>query len=88
MKIAAAVTAVLSSLAPSVFAAEANREPGAGLPVVEYHYGMSVDVQKVIYRTDNTSKSGVVPVVLVYEDSKGEVHKMKFLEWGGSVSNS
>ncbi|GJN45095.1 DUF2790 domain-containing protein [Pseudomonas tohonis] len=87
MKIAAAVTAVLSSLTPAVFAAE-SREPGAELTAVEYHYGMNVDVQKVIYRTDNTSKSGVVPVVLVYEDSQGEVHKMKFLEWGGSVSNS
>lgn len=84
MKIAAAVTAVLSSLAPTVFAAE-SRDPGTGLPVEEYHYGMQVDVKKVLYRTDNSSRAGVVPVVMVYEDSQGDVHKMRYLEWGGST---
>ncbi|WP_083265636.1 MULTISPECIES: DUF2790 domain-containing protein [Pseudomonadaceae] len=26
-----------------------------------------------------------VPVVMVYEDSQGTVHKMRYLEWGGST---
>ena len=83
MKIAAAVTALLSSLAPAVFAADIQPKPGAGLPVEDYQYGMKVDVQKVLYRTDVSDKTGVVPVIMVYTDSQGETHKMRFLEWGG-----
>ncbi|TBU88273.1 DUF2790 domain-containing protein [Phytopseudomonas dryadis] len=84
MKIASVVTAVLSSLAPAVFAADITRQPGAGLPVEDYHYGMKVDVQKVLFRTDVSDKTGVVPVIMVYTDSQGETHKMRFLEWGGA----
>ncbi|MFP6848169.1 MAG: DUF2790 domain-containing protein [Pseudomonas sp.] len=84
MKLASMVTALLSSLAPSVFAEDANHNHiGIGITPVEYHYGMDVDVQKVLYRTDNSSKAGVVPVIVVYEDSNGEVRKLKHLEWGG-----
>lgn len=83
MKIATVVTALLSSLAPAVFAADIQPKPGAGLPTEDYHYGMKVDVQKVLYRTDVSDKSGVVPVIMVYTDSQGETHKMRFLEWGG-----
>ncbi|MGE8496410.1 MAG: DUF2790 domain-containing protein [Pseudomonas sp.] len=83
MKLASMVTALLSSLAPSVFAEDASRTPGAGIPPTDYHYGMDVDVKKVLHRTDNSSKAGVVPVIVVYEDSQGEVRKIKYLEWGG-----
>ncbi|WP_044871547.1 DUF2790 domain-containing protein [Pseudomonas sp. LFM046] len=88
MKIASAVSAVLASLAPSVFAQDFQREPGAGIPAVDYHYGMELDVQRVLYRTDASQRTGVVPVTLVYEDSKGELHKVRFLEWGNHTSNS
>lgn len=87
MKIASLVTAVLSGFAPSVFADDLNPAPGAGLPAVDYHYGMKVDVAKVLHRTDNSGKSGVVPVIVVYEDSLGEVHKLKYQEWGGRAQN-
>jgi len=83
MKIASMVTALLSSLAPSVFAEDVNRNRAIGVPTIDYHYGMSVDVKKVLHRTDNSSKAGVVPVIVVYEDSNGEVRKLKYLEWGG-----
>ncbi|KIP90884.1 MULTISPECIES: DUF2790 domain-containing protein [Pseudomonas] len=83
MKIATAVTALLSSLAPAVFAADVQPKPGAGLPTEDYHYGMKVDVQKILYRTDVSDKRGVVPVIMVFTDSQGETHKMRFLEWGG-----
>ncbi|MNJ82185.1 hypothetical protein D3C77_814080 [compost metagenome] len=46
---------------------------------------MDVDIQKVLHRTDTSDKTGVVPVTLVYEDSEGEVRKIRFLEWGGST---
>ncbi|SQK94816.1 DUF2790 domain-containing protein [Salmonella sp. SAL04277] len=28
-----------------------------------------------------------MPVTVVYEDHSGELHKIRFLEWGGSTSN-
>ncbi|MOA53054.1 hypothetical protein D3C78_1764520 [compost metagenome] len=49
---------------------------------------MEIDVQKVLHRTDTSQLTGVVPVTLVYEDSDGEVHKVRFLEWGGAVAGT
>ncbi|BAN47454.1 DUF2790 domain-containing protein [Metapseudomonas resinovorans] len=88
MKIASAISAVLASLAPSVFAQEYHRDIGAGIPLVDYHYGMELDVQRVLSRTDISQKAGVVPVTMVYEDSQGELHKVRFLEWSRHTSNS
>jgi len=84
MSMATIVSAVISSLAPSVFDHNSLQEPGAHISAVEYHYGMNNDVKSVLQRTDTSDKTGVVPVTVVYEDSKGEIHKIRFLEWGGS----
>ncbi|MCY1289728.1 hypothetical protein D9M68_739660 [compost metagenome] len=88
MKIASVVSAVLSSLAPSVFAQDIYQEPGSGIPAVDYHYGMELDVHRVLSRTDTSQRTGVVPVTLVFEDSKGDLHKIRFLEWGSHTSAS
>jgi hypothetical protein len=88
MKMASVVSALLSSLAPSVFAQDGLENHSAGIAAVEYHYGMDIDVQKVLHRTDTSDKTGVVPVTLVYEDSEGEVHKVRFLEWGGTATHT
>ncbi|WP_447590721.1 DUF2790 domain-containing protein [Aquipseudomonas campi] len=85
MKIASIVSAVISSLMPMAFA-EAAEKPGEGIPAVDYHYGMQLDIEKVLHRTDNSDKIGVVPSTVVYQDGKGEVHKVRFLEWGGKTS--
>lgn len=87
MKIATIVSAVISSLAPMAFAEDAGKI-GAGIPVENYHYGMQLDIASVLQRTDNSAKVGVVPSVLVYRDSLGEVHKVRFLEWGGQSSRN
>ena len=84
MSMATIVSAVISSLAPSVFDHNSLHEPGAQISAIEYHYGMNIDVKRVLQRTDTTDKTGVVPVTVVYEDSKGEIHKIRFLVWGGS----
>ena len=88
MKLASIVSAVISSLAPGVFAQDGLQDRSVGIPAVNYHYGMKVDVQKVLQRTDTSQHKGVVPVTLVYEDSRGAVHKIRFLEWGGSGNTS
>ncbi|WP_433766277.1 DUF2790 domain-containing protein [Pseudomonas putida] len=88
MSMATIVSAVISSLAPSVFAPGDLQEPGAHISPVEYQYGMEIDVQRVLQRTDTTDKIGLVPVTLVYADSQGELHKIRFLEWGGSTATT
>jgi hypothetical protein len=87
MNMATVVSAVISSLAPSVFDQNGLQEPGAHVSAVDYHYGMDIDVKQVLQRTDTSDKTGVVPVTLVYLDSQGEVHKIRFLEWGASPAN-
>ncbi|YCC75808.1 DUF2790 domain-containing protein [Pseudomonas aeruginosa] len=87
MKLASVVSAVITSLASMAFAQDVDKDPGRGLPVEEYHYGMQLDVKNVLHRTDNSTRTGVVPVTVVYEDHSGELHKIRFLEWGGSTSN-
>ncbi|MCG4454489.1 MULTISPECIES: DUF2790 domain-containing protein [unclassified Pseudomonas] len=49
---------------------------------VDYHYGMSLDIQKVIDITDNSDKVGVVPATITYLDSNGKLHKLNYLELG------
>ena len=47
MKIASLVSAVISSIAPLAFAEDAGKI-GHGVPVVDYHYGMHLDVASVL----------------------------------------
>lgn len=87
MKIASIVSAVISSIAPLAFADEVSKF-GAGVPAVDYHYGMKLDIAQVLQRTDNSNSSGVVPTILVYRDSQGDVHKLRYLEWGGKTNQN
>jgi hypothetical protein len=84
MKIASVISSVISSFAPFAFAADLR--PGADIPPVDYRYGMRLDVKQVLHRTDNSGRTGVVPTTLVYQDSHGELHKIRYLEWGGKTS--
>lgn len=73
---------VLASAAP--FACAAGEDaPGNDLPVEDYHYGMQLDVQQVLYRTDNSREAGVVSSIMVFADSQGQLHKLRFRESGG-----
>jgi hypothetical protein len=49
----------------------------------DYHYGMALDIQKVIHISDNSDKVGVVPTTLTYLDSQGRLHKLNYLDLGG-----
>lgn len=75
-------------LTPAAFAANQSAEQSkpaseAGVPVVDYQYGMDLDIAKVVSRTDNSLKAGIVPTVVVYRDHQGDLHKVRYLEWGG-----
>ncbi|MGE8294901.1 MAG: DUF2790 domain-containing protein [Pseudomonas sp.] len=82
MKLAAITTTLIAAFAPMAFASEKAPDISK-LQVQQYQYGMQLDIDQVLKRTDNSHKSGVVPSVLVYRDSQGEVHAVRFMEWGG-----
>lgn len=72
---------ILSALAAtSAFAKDDYRaEP---VQSVEYHYGMNLDVKRVISLTDTSDSTGVVPATLIYEDSQGQVKSIEFTQAG------
>ena len=82
MKFAALNATLLAAFAPFAFASE-KAPASINVDVQEYQYGMQLDIDQVLQRTDNSRKSGVVPSVMVYRDSQGEVHAVRFVEWGG-----
>jgi hypothetical protein len=87
-KISRSVSALIASLAPFAFAEGPSEKFGQHLPAEPYQYGMKLDVDQVLYRTDNSDKIGVAPTEVVYRDTTGALHKIRFLEWGGKSSIS
>ena len=87
MKFAALNATLIAAFAPMAFASE-KAPASSKVEVQEYQYGMQLDIDQVLQRTDNSRKSGVVPSVLVYRDSQGQVHAVRFMEWGGLSSQN
>lgn len=83
MKSAIAIAALTALFASGAYAADGADRSLAAVPVQQYHYGMNLDVQKIISKTDVSNKTGTVPVTMVYQDSQGQVHKVQYLEQGG-----
>lgn len=50
---------------------------------VDYHYGLALDIDKVIHITDTSDQVGVVPATITYLDSHGRLHKLNYLQLGG-----
>lgn len=87
MKIAAITATLIAAFAPIAFANE-KAPASTRVDVKQYQYGMQLDIDQVLQRTDNSRKSGVVPSVMVYRDSQGDVHAVRFLEWGGQTNQN
>lgn len=64
----------LMVVASSAFAAEGAQTARTGVPL---------DVAKTISITDTSFACGIVPVEMVYEDSKGLLHIATYLVQGG-----
>ena len=62
MNMATVVSAVISSLAPSVFDQNGLQEPGAHVSAIDYHYGMDIDVKQVLQRTDTSDKLSLIHI--------------------------
>lgn len=69
-------------IAGTAWAQSAPSQESEEVQAVDYHYGMSLDVQKVIHITDNSDKVGVVPATIIFLDSNGKLHKVNYLELG------
>ncbi|MFI8481430.1 DUF2790 domain-containing protein [Pseudomonas sp. NPDC078700] len=82
MKATIALAVAVLSLAPSAFASNYDH-----LELVQYSYDTKLDVAKVISLTDVSQERGVVPVIMIYKDSQGDVHKVQFLQLGGQDSS-
>lgn len=56
-----------------------------GKPVPEiqdYRYSMKLNVAKVIYQSPNIEYCGVVPQIMVFEDSNDELRSIRYRSYG------
>ena len=71
-------------------AALAGEQPAANEPdqanVEHYHYGMDLDVARVIKSSEVSDGCGVEPAQLVYEDRQGQRHTLQYLVAGNGCS--
>ncbi|MBB3103209.1 DUF2790 domain-containing protein [Azomonas macrocytogenes] len=58
------------------------------LEVEEYHYGMKPDIEKVISVKSDSTVCGVVPAYMLYEDSHGERHLLRYQVMGGGCNDN
>lgn len=55
--------------------------------VEQYHYGMELDIARVISRSEIPDVCGVVPAHMTYEDHQGKVHRLEYVVFGRGCSN-
>jgi hypothetical protein len=85
LKLTALIAALISATA---FAGEPTRSSANEPAAVDFKYGMHLKIDRVVSRTDNSQKEGVVPAELVYLGKDGKLHKVRFLELGGRTSQN
>lgn len=76
----------LGSLCASAMAGQAST---AQHPAVEeYTYSSHLDIAKVVSMSDVPNVCKVVPATMVYDDSKGQRHILRYSIMGNGCSNS
>ncbi|AYF87847.1 DUF2790 domain-containing protein [Pseudomonas sp. JS3066] len=79
---------VLAGMSAFALAEEPAESTVAGEPVIEqYHYGMELDIAKVLSRSEISDVCGVVPAYMTYEDHQGKVHRLEYVVFGQGCSN-
>jgi hypothetical protein len=81
MKSAIAAILLSSAFTTGAFAQDVAQAP-SDVPVEHYHYGMNVDVAKVISITKSevSNLDESEPATMVYQDHQGKVHALQYLE--------
>ncbi|WP_213872366.1 DUF2790 domain-containing protein [Serratia marcescens] len=55
-------------------------------PVQDYHYGMHLDLKRII-RSPTMDFCGIREVEMLYEDSQGQLHRLRYPVWGLACDN-
>jgi hypothetical protein len=58
------------------------------IPVETYHYGMRLDIARVLSISDAGEVCDVVPSVMHYEDSEGKLRALEYLIHGSGCSDN
>ncbi|MBD2837803.1 DUF2790 domain-containing protein [Pseudomonas sp. JM0905a] len=78
----------LAGMSAFALAEEPVEAAVTGEPVVEqYHYGMELDIARIISRSEIPDVCGVVPAYMTYEDHQGKVHRLEYVVFGQGCSN-
>lgn len=78
----------LSSLCATAMADEVPTDVAQQQPVVEeYTYSTHLDIAKVISMSEIPNVCEVVPAKMVYDDSKGQRHILRYSVMGNGCSN-
>ncbi|MEL4170061.1 DUF2790 domain-containing protein [Pseudomonas sp. ZS001] len=79
---------VLGSLCASAMADEVPTDVAQQPPAIEeYTYSTHLDIAKVIYMSEIPNVCEVVPAKMEYEDSKGQLHILRYSIMGNGCSN-
>lgn len=54
----------------------------SNVPVVDYRYGMKLDIAKVLSITSPTHECGIVPATMTYQDHAGGLHAVEYQMFG------
>ncbi|MFZ6045503.1 DUF2790 domain-containing protein [Pseudomonas sp. CR3202] len=78
----------LAGMSAFALAEEPAESAVAVQPAIEqYHYGMEMDIAKVISRSEIPDVCGIVPAYMTYEDHQGNVHRVEYRVFGKGCSN-
>lgn len=62
--------------------ASASTQTSSSQPVVQYEYGMKLDIKRVIDLSGIPETCQVEPATMTYEDHQGQVHTLQYRVMG------
>ncbi|MGE7989773.1 DUF2790 domain-containing protein [Pseudomonas sp. NPDC089554] len=62
--------------------AVASTQPTSAQPIVQYEYGMKLDIRRVIDLSGVPETCQVEPATMTYEDHQGQVHTIRYRVMG------
>ncbi len=78
----------LAGMSAFALAEESAESAVAAAPAIEqYHYGMEMDIARIISRSEIPDVCGIVPAYMTYEDHQGKVHRVEYMVFGQGCSS-
>ncbi|MGX5219649.1 DUF2790 domain-containing protein [Pseudomonas sp. S9] len=81
-----ALAACLGLVTPWAAAATTPANSDTSVKTETYHYGDTLDVARIISQTATGEGCGVVIATMVYEDSKGQKHRLQYQRLGNNCA--